>query len=52
MITVEVYDEADIVMNYCVYGGQPAANFPFNFQLIDCNYENFLIFITILIDLK
>ncbi len=37
MITVEVYDDPDIVMNYCAFNGERAANFPFNFQLIDRN---------------
>jgi len=35
MITVEVYDDPNIVMNYCLFDDQRAANFPFNFQLID-----------------
>ena len=34
MIVVEVYDKAETTMKYCVYNGQPAAQFPFNFQFI------------------
>lgn len=34
MLVVEVYDEAPITMQYCLYNNVPAAQFPFNFQFI------------------
>jgi len=45
MITVEVYDEPNIVMNYCEFNQQSAANFPFNFQLIDRMHYDYLTYI-------
>ncbi|CAF0993142.1 unnamed protein product [Brachionus calyciflorus] len=34
MLVVEVYDEADKTMQYCLYNQMQAAQFPFNFQFI------------------
>lgn len=34
MLVVEVYDEAPITMQYCLYNNVQAAQFPFNFQFI------------------
>ena len=34
MMVVEVYDDVKTTLKYCFYDNQPAAQFPFNFQLV------------------